>query len=233
MTQLHELQKTILRTLAFQKSARFNELLIENLESEHMNYHLKRLIEMGLVAKHEEKYLLTDYGKDYSNLMNDDLTEIEKQPKTSVLLRIVRKNEQTGEIEHLLCRRLRQPYFGKVGRLSGKVRFGESLYDAARRELKEETGLDANVVEIEEIYHKIRYRENNEVVQDVIFYTCFVTETTGELVEKLPYQENFWVSAKRLENDKNIDPFEGLILDDNLAAKKLSLIESIGVAQGY
>ncbi|WKZ30080.1 MAG: NUDIX domain-containing protein [Candidatus Dojkabacteria bacterium] len=234
MIQLHDLQKNILKTLAFQKSARFNELLIENLESEHMNYHLKRLIEMELVTKNNDKYELTDKGKDYSNLMNDELTEVEKQPKASVLLRVVRKNSETNEVEHLLCKRLKHPYFGKVGRLTGKIRFGESFAEAAKRELKEETGLDADTIILEEIYHKIRYKkERQEVVQDVIFYTCFIVDPTGELVENLPYQENFWISAQELKKNKEIDPFDGLVLDDRLEAKPLSLIESIAEAEGF
>jgi hypothetical protein len=45
--KLHYFQKDLLKKLTLSdKPVRFNELLIEGLESEHMNYHLQKLIEL-------------------------------------------------------------------------------------------------------------------------------------------------------------------------------------------
>lgn len=154
--KLHQLQKVLLKKLSKISSARFNELLITGLSSEHMNYHLKKLIECGLVEKTGD-YSLTDKGKDYINLLDDEAEVIERQPKTSVLIHAIRQNPD-GEMEHLMSRRLKQPYLGKVGKIGGKVRFGETLVAAAQRELYEETGLRAGKMVLEEIYHKLRYR---------------------------------------------------------------------------
>lgn len=172
--KLHEFQIMLIAKLTKCNSARFNELLIENLESEHMNYHLKKLQELGLVTRVGSEYTLTNAGKDYSNLLDDNIEIIERQPKTSVLLHAIRHGKN-GEIEHLLNKRLRQPYLHKVGRLSGKVRFGESLEQAAARELYEETGLIAQTIVLEEIYHRMRFNPptaldaSPEYVQDVLF----------------------------------------------------------------
>lgn len=229
---LHYIQSEILKRLSLQPKLRFNDLVIENLESEHMNYHLKKLISYGLVKKDNEVYELTDTGKDYTNSLDDSAQKVEKQPKTSIIIGAVRKNEN-GEIEHLLCKRLKHPYFGKVGRLTGKVRFGETLEQAAQRELYEETGLTAEFLKIEKIYHKLRHRENGEFVQDGIFYIFFMKDLTGKFIEKLPYQENFWISKSALERRQDLDLFDQLVLEDRFEPKELEMVESVAIAEGF
>ena len=228
--KLHDFQKQILSELVAKPAVRFNDLLIIGLESEHMNYHLQKLVSLSFVVKQEGKYALTDMGKDYSNLMDDEVKFVEKQPKTSVLLHAVREGKG-GEVEHLLSRRLKHPYFGKVGRLTGKVRFGEQLADAARRELYEETGLEAEVVVLEEIYHKLR-RKGADPVQDVIFYRFFMTGFAGEFIEQTPSQENIWVPTSG-ENDPKYDLFDDLGLSDRLEPTPLRFVEQEAEEQGY
>ncbi|PIP56799.1 hypothetical protein COX05_01015, partial [candidate division WWE3 bacterium CG22_combo_CG10-13_8_21_14_all_39_12] len=97
--KLHFLQKELLRKLTLSPTLRFNELLIEEIESEHMNYHLKQLIEQNLVKKINGEYALTDSGKDYSNLLDDNMEHLEKQPKCSIIINGIRKNKQ-GSIEY-------------------------------------------------------------------------------------------------------------------------------------
>lgn len=231
--KLHIYQQQIIKKLTFQPEIRFNDLIINGLESEHMNYHLKKLLSLGLVQKKREGYTLTDKGKDYANLLDDNIEIIEKQPKTSIIIRGVRVNPESREIEHLLNKRLRQPYFGKIGRLTGKVRFGETFEEAVRRELYEETGLHAETVVLEEIYRKLRKREDGTVVQDVIFYICFVTGFSGTMIERTEFQENFWISKKGFEQATNLDAYDDLTLNDQLEALPLRYSQSIGIAEGF
>ncbi|MCB9790464.1 NUDIX hydrolase [Candidatus Nomurabacteria bacterium] len=156
---------------------------------------------------------------------------IEKQPKTSVIVRAVRRNSETGELEHLVCRRLRQPYFGKVGRITGKVRFGETFEEAAARELVEETGLEAGKLTLEEIYRKMRKREDGVFVQDVIFYIFFASELQGELIKKTDTQENLWGTKESIL--KNCDIYDDLVLDDLADPKKLKFTCSVDFADGF
>jgi ADP-ribose pyrophosphatase YjhB (NUDIX family) len=230
--KLHYFQKELVKKLSSNPNMRFNDLLIEELESEHMNYHLKRLVEIGFVVKGKTKYRLTDTGKDYTNLLDEETDLIEKQPKTSIVVCGIRENNK-GEVEHLLNKRLRQPYYGKVGRITGKVRFGETLKEAAERELYEETGLKAKSVVLEEIYRKMRKREDNTWVQDVIFYVFFATGFSGTLIKKTAYQENFWATKKEIESAKDIDPYDDLVLVDRLKPNPLTIRESSGIAEGF
>lgn len=230
--KLHYFQTVLLKKLVSVPKARFNDLLIAQLESEHMNYHLQKLLEFGLVEKIDDKYQLTDSGKDYSNLMDDQVEAIEKQPKTSVLLNIVRRNTQTSKIEYLLSKRLRQPYLGKIGRLTGKVRFGETLEQAAGRELYEETGLQAKEFILEQVYHKLRYRQDQTCVQDVLFYQFMVKNPTGNLITHTPFQENIWAS-KDMITKHSLNVYDDLVINQSLQPQKLSFVENIGIADGF
>src|SRR3989344_5454376 len=201
--KLHDYQKALVRKLALGRNLTFNRLLIEGLGSEHMNYHLKRLLEVGFVIKRGTFYTLTDQGKDYSNRLDDAMKTVEKQPKTSVIINAVRKNDK-GEIEFLLNKRLREPYFGKVGRMGGKVLFGETTEAAARRE-----------------------------VQDVFFYIYFTKIPSGTLINKTDHQENFWITKKELYERRDLDPYDDLLLDERLSPKKFKISENEAEAEGY
>ncbi len=230
--KLHDYQKELIKKLTTKPGLKFNELIIEGLESEHMNYHLKQLLSIGFVTKIGTKYDLTDSGKDYSNLIDSETELMEKQPKTSIIIWGVKKNKK-GEIEHLLTKRLRQPYFGKIGRITGKVRFGETLMEAASRELYEEAGLKAKSLNLETIYHKMRRRENGEWVQDVIFYIFFAKGFSGNFIEKTPFQENFWITKSEYYKRKDMDVFDDFEIDDRFNPIPLTLRENVDLVQGF
>jgi ADP-ribose pyrophosphatase YjhB (NUDIX family) len=230
--QLHFLQTEILRKLSLSTTLKFNQLLIENLESVHINYHLQKLKSFGLVKKEDELYSLTNLGKDYTNRMDDVVKDIERQPKTSILINGARKRIN-GEIEFLLTRRLKHPFFGKVAELTGKIRFGETFEEAARRELFEETGLTAKNFILEKIGRILRRDKEGNVLQDVIFYEFFVTDFVGVFIEKLPYQENFWMTEKEFNK---LDPSEiltGTKIVSRYEPKKLEVKEYHTEEYGY
>lgn len=229
--KLHYYQIELIKKLTETPAIRFNDLIIEGLESEHMNYHLKQLLDLKFVAKENSLYKLTDNGKDYSNLLDENTDLLEKQPKTSVIVIVKRKNAN-GKVENLLTKRLRQPYLGKVGHLTGKVKFGETLKQAAERELFEETGLKAKTYILERIYHKMR-RRGSEWIQDVIFYIFLVKDLSGNLIKKTKYQENFWITKKDLEQRRDLDLYDDFRMDDRMSAKSLTFTESVNEAEGF
>lgn len=229
--KLHYYQIELVKKLSQRPAVRFNDLIISGLESEHMNYHLKKLLDLGLVQKKHIHYTLTDIGKDHFNTLDEVSSLPEKQPKTSVIIHAKRKNS-AGVIEHLLCKRLRQPYFGKVGHPTGKVKFGETVKEAAIRELFEETGLTAKTLTLERIYRKMRQKDHLWV-QDVIFYIFLVKNLSGQFIAKTPFQENFWISIKELHARSDLDLFDDFSTDDHLKPVPLTFAEVAAPAEGF
>ena len=190
---LHPAQTKILRELLFMPAARFAELQkASGLESDHVKFHIKRLVELGYVDKIGSVYQLSVAGKEYANKLDTDAGVIERQPKVAVLLVVERYNSKTHMTEYLLQKRLKHPYFGFWGAPTGKVRWGETLRDAAVRELKEETGL-TGVFEYRGIYHeRVRRQATGEIIEDKLFQLMFCDRFSGELQVEFDGGRNTW-----------------------------------------
>jgi 8-oxo-dGTP pyrophosphatase MutT (NUDIX family) len=192
----HAAQVAILRHLLFKPRAGFTELQKKaNLSSDHFNFHIKKLIEEGYVERVENAYRLTHKGKEYSNRMDTDENEIEKQPKVSVAITLERLSEG-GEREFLFQQRKKNPYYDFWGRMGGKVRWGESVVEAAERELKEETGLEAEF-EYKLLYHKRDFsKKTGKLLEDKIFLCVYSTDFSGELIEEFEGGINRWMTVE-------------------------------------
>lgn len=160
----HEAQMSILRELLMAKEKSFTELRkASGLTSDHINFHIKKLMEAGYV-EHKPRsygdYRLTIQGKEYANRMDTDVAEMERQPKLSVV--IVVENDKG---EFLCQQRLKQPFYGYWGHMTGKIRWGETMIEAGARELKEETGLEADL-RVAGFYHKMDYDQDDKMLED-------------------------------------------------------------------
>jgi ADP-ribose pyrophosphatase YjhB (NUDIX family) len=227
--KLHKHQLTILKKLMYTPDLRFSDLQDQAITSEHFTYHLKQLIEKGLINKVANKYYLTNEGKNYVGTLDERNLKEEKNPKVSVLVYIRRKNKN-GEYEYLMNRRLKQPYFGKVGNLTGKVRFGETFKQAAQRELKEETGLEAKL-EFRHIYHKIRFDKNDVPLQDSVFAVFLANNPKGNLIKQKD-GKMFWTTLEALF--KRHDLFDDVKSNlEKVLNGKCKFVEGVQKAQDY
>jgi ADP-ribose pyrophosphatase YjhB (NUDIX family) len=127
--------------------------------------------------------------------MDTDENEIERQPKVSVAITLERTNKE-GEREFLFQQRKKNPYFDFWGRIGGKVRWGETVIEAAERELEEETGLTAKL-EYRLLYHKRDFsRATGKLLEDKIFLCVYATEFSGELMEEFEGGNNRWMTVE-------------------------------------
>lgn len=192
---IHEIQGEILRVLLLRESARFSEINTMKLPTDQLTFHLKQLQAGGIVEKLESgAYQLTPRGKEYANRFDIDSgpMKIERQPKLSVM--IIGTRERGGKREYLIQTRLKQPFFGFRGFMTGKVKFGESVLETASRELMEETGLAADLTH-RAIFHERIYGTDGELLEDKYFYIFVAANPRGELIESFEGGRNSWLSG--------------------------------------
>lgn len=213
--QAHDTQIAIMRHLLFTTSATFADIQkATDLTSDHFNFHIKRLVQERYVQKDDRAYSLTGKGKEYANRMDTDENEIEKQPKVSIVVTLERTNA-AGEREFLYQQRLKNPYYGFWGRLGGKMRWGETVIEAAERELLEETGMTANF-EYKLLYHKRDFdKQSKRLLEDKIFLCVYATEFSGELIESFEGGHNRWMTQAEFHQQEkrfeSVDEFMDLM----------------------
>lgn len=138
---LHHIQKKIFNALVRGHEMRYSEIKPKEVEANLFMYHLNELIKAGLVEKHEKLYRLTQKGKLMATRYSLRQQDIRLMPST---LSVIFLTAADGQV--LLYERARQPYLGSLGAPSGKIHFGETLREAAERELVEKCGYTAGVV---------------------------------------------------------------------------------------
>ncbi len=211
----HVAQAAILRHLLFSPEANFAQIQkTTDLTSDHFNFHIKKLIDEGYVEKTSRSYRLSTKGKEYANRMDTDENAIERQPKVSVAITLERRSPQ-GEREFLFQQRKKNPYYDFWGRVGGKVRWGETIIEAAKRELKEETGLDA-AFEYRLLYHKRDFdKKSGRLLEDKIFLCVYATDYSGDLVEEFEGGVNRWMTDAEFHRQPkrfvSVDDFMDLI----------------------
>lgn len=205
---VHAAQTSILRELLFHPQAGYATLQKPTgLASDHFNFHIARLVELGLVEKLARgRYGLTSKGKEYANRLDTDNNTVERQPKVAVILALER--DKNGQKEYLFQERLKNPYFGFWGLPSGKVRWGETITQTAERESMEETGLMADFT-VAGVYHEIVIQEESgELLEDKIFFVVSGKNPTGKLKVRFEGGHNQWMTREQaFAKDKKFDSF--------------------------
>ena len=206
---IHAAQTSILRELLFHPKAGYAELQKPTgLSSDHFNFHINRLVDLGLVEKISRgTYALTPRGKEYSNRLDTDNSTIERQPKSAVILAL--KRERKGVEEFIFQERLKNPYYGYWGLPSGKIRWGETIIETARRESLEETGMDADF-KVKGVYHEhVLQEETGEMLEDKIFFVVLGTNVHGAFQDNFEGGHNEWMSFENaIKKDRKFKSFE-------------------------
>lgn len=190
--KIHPIQIRILLILLFRPKARFSELNATKMPTDHFAFHLKRLLSVDLVEKTgRSAYQLTVKGKEFANRFDTENVVLERQAKIGILIGAVRHKD--GKKQYLVQQRLKQPYYGFSGFVTGKVQWGETVLETAARELKEETGLTGKLTLVG-IEHKIDYSKENQLLEDKYFFVVRANNPKGKIKKVFKGGKNQWLT---------------------------------------
>ncbi len=206
MKQLHAIQIQILKKLLFSNSLRYSQIKpAKKMENNQFQFHLDALSDMGFVDKADSKYSLTATGKEYANRIDENDNKLKLQAKISVWVACTRI--RSGVMEFLIGTRLKHPFYGCQGYISGKLQYGEKLTDAVQRELKEETNLDSEDSEVVAIKHfRVFKKETKELLEDKFMFLCSVKDPSG-VIKKSKEGKYEWIKEQNLD-DYVTNPYE-------------------------
>jgi len=225
MKQLHKIQRDILQRLLFSPSLRYLQMKPESeMENNRFDFHLKKLMKLQFVEKDDDRYFLTSKGKDYANRIDPDNKKLSLQAKITLWICAVRKID--GKEEYLIYTRLKNPFYGGQGFMTGKLQYGEKVLDGVKREFKEETNLtgDPKIVSIR--HYLVKEKKSHKLVEDKFMILCKVENPEGKLkgckegkyewVERNDFKKNVTNHFESYEAFKRdiriIDNFDGKVL---------------------
>jgi ADP-ribose pyrophosphatase YjhB (NUDIX family) len=207
--QIHQAQTQILRELLFVDKAGFAALQKPTgLTSDHFKFHIKRLLELGFIEKATNgQYRLSAAGKEYANKLDTASNTLERQPKVAIIL--VAEKTRKGVPHFIVQERLKHPYFGFWGFPGGKIRWGETILQAAARELHEETGLHATLA-YRGIYHEhVIETETGKLLEDKVFHVVHASKVQGDLIASFEGGNNKWLTLDEVKaQEKRYNSFD-------------------------
>lgn len=183
---MHRLQQHILERLIRHENQRYADLKPPDVEGNLFMYHLRAVMAKDWVHKRPDGlYELTLEGQRYADRIS--LTTLTPRAQARIVTLIVCRNAAG---EYLFYRRRRQPLLGLTGFPYGKVHLGESIAEAAVRELREKTGLVASLVHRGDGY--VTMYQGEEPVSQIMFHLFYADNPTGALSEGSTDGTPFW-----------------------------------------
>lgn len=131
VTQMHHIQKHILKTLCFNKWSRFRDMRPKNTDSNLYNYHLRLLLKANMIEKVDGKgYRLSPDGLRFVDHASLENVEPRWQPKITTQLVSIKDDGV------LLWPKMKQPFIGTWSLPNGKMHYDDtSVETAMRREI--------------------------------------------------------------------------------------------------
>ena len=197
---MHPIQSHVIGSLVVNSYLGFSKLKPKNVEGNLFMYHLKKLLDEDLVVKIDGVYKLTSKGALYADKLSLDSLKPRIQPKIVTL--VACKNDKG---EYLMYLRKREPFFGLIGFPYGKIHLGETIQQAAERELKEKNGLSAKLKHRGDVY--ITVYKDNELVSQMFCHVFGGENAKGQLKENSVIGRCNWQKIDKLTDSKFMPGF--------------------------
>ncbi len=183
----HHLQRAIVNKLAFSTALRFSDLKPSTIDNKLFTYHLKKVINAGLVEKEESgNYLLTPEGRRLGLRVLDRQLAVIDRAESVLFLVVKRKTDG----QWLLYRRNAHPLIGKVGFMHATPVPSLDSSAAASEALEKSTGLIGSFNALGGGYFRIF---DNGDLESFTHFTLMVCEDAeGDLIQVDSQAEYFW-----------------------------------------
>ena len=117
----------------------------------------------------------------------------------------------------LIIKRGHEPRKGEWSLPGGRVELGESLVDAVRREIKEETGLDVQPGPIIETFDRIHRDDEGRIKYHFVILDYLCLAPAGKAVAGSDAEDVAWVTEGEIEG-YGINPHAAAVLRKGLRA---------------
>ncbi|HDD35921.1 MAG: NUDIX hydrolase [Archaeoglobaceae archaeon] len=144
------------------------------------------------------------------------MREYSKKPLVGVGAFIVKNNKV------LLVKRANEPNKGKWSIPGGVVKLGESLIDALKREIFEETGLEIEALDVACVSEEI-VRDNTGIKFHYVIIDFFAKVVGGELRVGSDAEDAKWISFDELDEVEIVDFVKKLIDNFKMDKRKIYL----------
>lgn len=191
--ELHRIRRQILKRLAYDYPQTFADLHDDRVPSNKFSYHLQQLVEDGYIDKHDDGYRPTKQGEEVIARLAEEGFGAKEQPILGVII-LVCDNDRL-----LVSTRKKEPFKGYTGTgPHGRVSKGEHPHAAARRILRERTGLEADDITLEGLLSVNTMRED-ELLYAHYHFIASCSAVSGELQEENSEFTNTWVHRDDLD----------------------------------
>lgn len=214
----HHIQKNIVYNLALTESARFSDLKPDTVENKLFDYHLKKVMAEGLVAKNDiGEYTLTPKGRRVGKDAIKHSDQLIDRAYSVLFLAIRRKSDGAW----LLCKRKTHPLLGKIGFMNAQPSLAELVEVTAHYEALKKTSLDCTFTVRGSGYLRM-YDEDN--LESFTHFTLLEsTDAEGELKKLDELAEYYWETDLDFTNPDMLPSIEYFV--DKLSQPGLFFLE--------
>lgn len=184
----HHIQRSLVYKLALSSGLRFSELKPEGIENKLFDYHLKKVMNEGLVEKTSEGlYQLTHKGRRTGSRILDK-TEAIVDRAYSVLFLVIRRKKDAS---WLLYTRKTHPLKDRVGFMHAAPNATEFSTQTATKDCQQKTGLECEFSVQGSGYFRVY--EGDELESFTNFTLLVCEDAQGELAAQDSHAEYKWV----------------------------------------